>query len=138
MMILKNGSLVLQSPGTPDDFERALQDLRAKAAAGRLETAGQPVSAGATAPAVTAAPAFNGGVSAFSAAAIASPPHSSNSSNGSGNRGSGSGGPGPPEQRTVVNAPRAVAAANPFAAAAVQQPPRPMSRGKNYDLLLGD
>lgn len=121
--------MLLQSPGTPDDFERALQDLRAKAAAGRLAPAAP--SATAPAPAAAAAPGHNGGISAFAAAAAGSPRHSSNGSSGSGNRGSGNRGSGNGGHGTPGLPPMSVSAAN-------AQQPRPMSRGKNYDLLLGD
>ncbi|BDA45294.1 probable focal adhesion kinase 1 at C-terminar half [Coccomyxa sp. Obi] len=151
-----NPSNNAQGAAAPDDFERALKELRAKAAAERAAAPPpqRPSPATAAPAAAPAAPAAsNGNVSAFSAfAAAAAMPPSSDSSDGSSARGSRAdgaaaarAGPGRPETAapaapTTVSPPFSptAAAATAAAFAASAQHPRPISGPKNYDLLLGD
>ncbi|CAL8471108.1 g10650 [Coccomyxa elongata] len=152
---LSNPSNNAFGAAAPDDFERALQDLRAKAAAERASAPPQrpsPAAAPAAAPA-----ASNVGVSAFSAfAAAAAMPSSSDSSDGSSARGTrgeaaradgaaaAPAGPGPgagtaaPVAPPAVSPPFSPTQAAAAASAFAQQQPRPISGPKNYDLLLGD
>lgn len=144
-----HAQIVVQGAAAPDDFERALQDLRAKAATERAAAPPQRPSPAASAPS-------NGGVSAFSAfAAAAAMPSSSNSSNGSSARGTrgeaacangaaaapagpGAGADTAPAAPTAVSPPFSPTQAAAAASAFTQQQPRPISGPKNYDLLLGD
>ena len=154
--VIITGMMLVQGAAAPDDFERALRDLRAKAATERAAAAPPRPSPAAApgAPAASAAP--NGGASAFSAfSAAAAMPLSSDSSDNSSarvSRGSAArdhgaaaarAGPGP---GTAAPAEPAAGGSPPFspmqaaaaASAFTQQQLRPITGPKNYDLLLGD